>query len=77
MPLLNLSVDEVLVTEHDAEPVHRQRRDRFRRAILMGAEMPPLIAVESDLHLVDGYARLRALRSLAIAEASVVRQVIV
>lgn len=76
LPLLNLTVDELMVAEHDAEPVHRHRRDRFRHAILMGAELPPLIVVKSDLHLVDGYARLRALRSLAIEEVSVVRQVI-
>ena len=76
LPLTALFVDESMVADHETEAVHRIRRDRFRQAIHDGAELPPLIAIKSNRHLVDGYARLRALRSLAIEDASVVCQVI-
>lgn len=74
LPLTDLFIDEAMVATHDAEVVHQQRRDRFRQAIREGVELPPLIAIKSNLRLVDGYARLRALRSLAVEHASVVRQ---
>lgn len=70
-----LAVDEPMIIEHDADPIHQDRRDRFRRAILAGAPLPPLIAIGPDRHLVDGYARLRAIRLLGVDEVAVVLHV--
>lgn len=67
-------VDEAMIARHDADPVHQERRDRFRQAILSGQELPPLIAVGPDRHLVDGYARLRAVRLFKIEDVSVIIQ---
>lgn len=69
-----LLVDESMVAKHDADPVHQDRRDRFRQAILAGQELPPLIAIGPDRHLVDGYARIRAVRQLKIDDVSAIVQ---
>lgn len=74
LPITDLTVDESMVAEHDASLVHQQRRDSFQNAIVEGAELPPLIAIKANLQLIDGYARLRALRALSVDHASVVRQ---
>ena len=69
-----LLVDEQMIARHDDDPVHQERRDKFRQAILLGRDLPPLIAIGPNRHLVDGYARLRAVRLLKIHEVSVVVQ---
>ena len=63
-----------MVADHDTSVVHRRRRDGFCGAIREGVQLPPLIAIGPERHLVDGYARLRALRMLAIDRASVIVQ---
>jgi len=70
----DLLVDESMVARHDDDPLHQDRRDGFSQAILSGEELPPLIAIGPDRHLVDGYARLRAVRQLEINEVSVIVQ---
>jgi hypothetical protein len=69
-----LDVNEDLVAVHDADPIHVARRDGFVDRIRAGESIPPLIALGAPLHLVDGYARCRALRSLGVRRAAVLRQ---
>jgi hypothetical protein len=69
-----LEVNEDIVTMHDADPFHVARRDGFVNRIRAGESIAPLIALGATLHLVDGYARSRALRSLGIRRAAVLRQ---
>lgn len=74
--LASLEIDEVMVGRHDRQPVHVRRRDGFVERIRSGEPLPPLIALGDHRHLVDGYARLRALRLLDIDSASVCVQAI-
>lgn len=69
-----LQVDSDMITAHDSEPVHIDRRDRFIASITARDPIPPLIALGAELFLVDGYARYRALRSLGLSQVSVLRQ---
>ena len=68
-----LDVNEDMVARHDADPVQVARRDGFVARIRAGEPLPPLIALGANLHLVDGYARCRALRSLGVERAAVLR----
>jgi len=72
--LVDLTVDEAMVAGHDADATHRHRRDRFVEQMLAGEPIPPLIALGADRFLVDGYARLRAVRLLGESHASVLLQ---
>jgi hypothetical protein len=74
--LAALDVDEGMVRRHDRQSVHLRRRDGFLERIRSGEPLPPLIALGGRRRLVDGYARLRALRLLGIASASVCVQAI-
>jgi hypothetical protein len=74
LSLVDLSVDEEMVSRHDRTPLHLRRRDGFIERISAGESLPPLIALGADRFLVDGYARIRALRRLGIAAASVLVQ---
>jgi hypothetical protein len=47
----------------------------FMERISAAEPIPPLIALGTDRLLVDGYARIRALRRLGISHASVLVQV--
>ncbi|GAA5034949.1 hypothetical protein [Actinopolymorpha pittospori] len=69
-----LDVNEDMVERHDADPIHVARRDGFVARIRADEPIPPLIALGPTLHLVDGYARCRALRSLGVWTAAVLRQ---
>jgi hypothetical protein len=76
VPLAELDVDEALIARHDADALHCARRDRVLGALRDGAELPPLLAVptdERDLWLIDGYARVRALRLMGVDRVQVVR----
>jgi hypothetical protein len=66
--------DEEMIKRHDGNPLHVHRRDTFVQAIRAGREIPPLILLGD--HLVDGYARYRALRLLEISRAQVLKQVL-
>lgn len=71
-----LDLDEALIARHDADPLHCARRDRVLQALHAGAELPPLLAVptgERRLWLIDGYARVRALRVMGVDRVQVVR----
>lgn len=74
--LASLAIDEVMVRWQDRQPAHVRRRDEFVERIRCAEPLPPLIALGDDRHLVDGYARLRALRLLTIDSASVCIQAI-
>ena len=74
--LVSLEIDEVMVRWQDGLHVHLKRRDGFAERIRSGEPLPPLIALGDDRHLVDGCARLRALRLLDIESASVCVQAI-
>lgn len=74
--LVSLEIDEVMVRWQDGLHVHLKRRDGFAERIRSGEPLPPLIALGDHRHLVDGYARLRALRLLDIDSASVCVQAI-
>lgn len=74
IPSDELAVNEEMVTEHDADPVHQARRDRFIAMIRAGEPLPPMIALGSDRYLVDGYARLRAARQLDLSDVAVIVQ---
>lgn len=74
LDLATLDVNREIIARHDADSVHLARRDGFVGRILDGESIPPLIVLGTTLHLVDGYARWRALRALRIARASVLRQ---
>jgi hypothetical protein len=74
LPLDDLRVADDLIERHDREAVHVERRDTFEARITAGEAIPPLIALGEDLFLVDGYARYRALRRLAVSRAQVLRQ---
>lgn len=76
LSLVDLRVDEDMVARHDRIPLHRQRRDGFIERISAGEPIPPLIALGADRFLVDGYARIRALRRLGIGRASSIVQLI-
>jgi hypothetical protein len=69
-----LDVDEEMVAAHDADTAHLGRRDRVLGRIEAGETLPPLIALGSARRLVDGYARLRALRLLVVERAAVLVQ---
>lgn len=72
--LEQVAVDEAMVALHDDDPVHLQRRDGFVQMARAGEPWPPLIALGVDRFLVDGYARIRALRLLSVGQALVVLQ---
>lgn len=74
LAIAELRANEAMVVEHDADPVHRRRRDRFVNAFRSRAPIPPLIALGEDRYLVDGYARLRAARLLGLQEVEVLVQ---
>jgi hypothetical protein len=75
LSLADLRVDENMVARHDRIPLHLERRDGFMERISAAEPIPPLIALGADRFLVDGYARIRALRRLGISHASVLVQV--
>ena len=64
--------DEAMIERHDNNPRHVRRRDNFVAAIRAGEELPPLIVLNH--HLVDGYARYRALTLLNIPKAQALTQ---
>jgi hypothetical protein len=74
LSLDTLDVNEDMVARHDTDPIYVARRDAFVARIRGGEPIPPLITLGSTLHLVDGYARCRALRSLGVRMADVLRQ---
>lgn len=69
-----LEVDQRMIAEHDANPVHQSRRDTFVALILDGGPIPPLIALGTRHYLVDGYARLRAARRLGVPTVEAIVQ---
>ncbi len=70
-----LSVDREMVARHDRAERHVRRRDGFVQRIGDGVAIPPLVALGDSLHLVDGYARYRALVLLGVEMAQVLRQI--
>ena len=74
LSLDTLDVNEDIVARHDADPIHVARRDGFVDRIRVGERISPLLVLGASLHLVDGYARCRALRSLGVPMAAVLRQ---
>ncbi|MGH7487782.1 MAG: hypothetical protein ACREMY_19595 [bacterium] len=75
LALSDLHVDESMVARHDDTALHQRRRDGFIALVTTGKPLLPLIALGCERHLVDGYARLRALRKLGVDAASVIIQV--
>ncbi len=74
LSLDELQIDQIMVTDHDGDPLHIKRRDAFVDSIQAGREINPLIALGEDLLLVDGYARYSALAKLGLKKAHVLRQ---
>lgn len=72
--LERLSIDGEMVARHDLAERHVRRRDGFVERIGKGVAIPPLVALGDSLHLVDGYARYRALVLLKVEVAQVLRQ---
>lgn len=73
VPISALQVDGAMVARHEARALHRRRRDGFVDLVLSGNEVPPLLVLGDELALVDGYARMRALRVLGQEHALVIR----
>lgn len=73
LPLDAIHPDRAMIERHDNNPRHVRRRDNFVAAIRAGQELPPLIVLNH--HLVDGYARYRALVLLDIAQAQALTQI--
>jgi len=48
LPLRGIMLAPGMVEEHDADPVHVDRRDRFITAITEGRPIPPLIVVGTE-----------------------------
>lgn len=67
--LADIHVDRGMVARHDRSDLHRRRRDDFIAAIRGGTALRPLIVLGASNHLVDGYARYRALSALGVTEA--------
>ena len=75
LAITELLANEAMVAEHDADVVHRRRRDGFVSAFRSQEPVPPLIALGPERYLVDGYARLRAARLIGLRELEVLVQV--
>jgi hypothetical protein len=74
LELSALAPDQEMIARHDRQQRHVDRRDRFIAAIRSGTEIPPLIVLGPDRKLVDGYARIRALRLLGVERAQVLQE---
>ena len=70
----DLNANRALLERHDRDPLRLERRDRIEARIIAGEAIPPLIVLGTELVLVDGYARYRALQGLHTQRARVLRQ---
>ncbi len=75
LPIDDLIVDSDLMTRHDDDPIHLERRNSVEARISAGDPILPLIVLGPAMYLVDGYARYRALRRLHVDQVQVLRQV--
>jgi ParB-like chromosome segregation protein Spo0J len=75
--LSEIQIEKSILEEHDNNPIHIKRRDKFIKSIEKGMPILPLIILNcarGERYLVDGYARYRALKSIGIKTIFVLKQ---
>ena len=71
LDIKDITWDNKLAREHETQEVHIHRKEFQKDWMSSGKPVKPLIVMYDNNWLVDGYARLRALKSLCIKKVKV------
>jgi hypothetical protein len=69
-----IKANKDMVTDHDQDSLHIGRKQGFLESFENNIPIYPLILLGTEMYLVDGYARYRALKHLGIKKIKVIKQ---